>query len=86
MQVFVTRIHERAVRKMLGEDARRDIEQSIMPAPDATSGSNLVRGERIGPLPEWRWPGSSTRKGQAPFKAPGYGLSALSVTDVFKGR
>ena len=35
MQVFSTRTYERAIRKLLGEEARTEMEESIVAAPDA---------------------------------------------------
>ena len=41
MQVFATRTCERAIRKLLGKDARREMEEAIADAPDAAL---VVRG------------------------------------------
>ena len=41
MQVFSTRTCERAIRKLLGEDARREMEEAIAVAPDAAP---VIRG------------------------------------------
>ena len=35
MQVFSTRTYERAIRKLLGEEARREMEESIVADPGA---------------------------------------------------
>ena len=35
MRVFSTRTYERAIRKLLGEEARREMEESIVAAPHA---------------------------------------------------
>ena len=34
MQVFSTRTYERAIRKLLGEEARREMEEAIVAAPE----------------------------------------------------
>lgn len=41
MRVFSTRTYERAIRKLLGEEARREMEESIVAAPDAAP---VIRG------------------------------------------
>ena len=41
MQVFSTRTYERAIRKLLGEEARKQMEEAIVAAPDAAP---VIRG------------------------------------------
>ncbi len=41
MQIFFTRTYERAIRKLLGEEARRDMEDSVVAASDAAP---IIRG------------------------------------------
>lgn len=50
MQVFSTRTYERAIRKLLREDARREMEASIVAAPDAAP---VIRG--AGGIRKLRW-------------------------------
>ena len=50
MQIFSTRTYERAIRKLLGEDARREMEASIVAAPDAAP---VIRG--TGGIRKLRW-------------------------------
>ena len=57
MQVFSTRTYERAIRKLLREDARREMEASIVAAPDAAP---IIRG--TGGIRKLRWTGSGRGK------------------------
>ena len=57
MQVFSTRTYERAVRKLLGEEARREMEAAIVAAPDAAP---VIR--RTGGIRKLRWAGSGRGK------------------------
>ena len=57
MQVFSTRTYERAVRKLLGEEARREMEAAIVAAPDAAP---VIRG--TGGIRKLRWAGSGRGK------------------------
>jgi len=57
MQVFATRAYERAIRKLLEENARREMEQSIVAAPDAAP---VIRG--TGGIRKLRWAGSGRGK------------------------
>ena len=41
MNLYVTRIYERAIRKLLPEDARREMEAAIVAAPEAAP---VIRG------------------------------------------
>ncbi len=53
MQLYVTRTYERAIRKLLSEDAGRNLEAAIVAAPDAAP---VMRG--TGGIRKLRWPGS----------------------------
>ena len=53
MQVFSTRTYERAIRKLLGERARREMEDSVVAAP-------VIRG--TGGIRKLRWAGSGRGK------------------------
>ena len=57
MQVFSTRTYERAIRKLLGEDARKKMEASIAAAPDAAP---VIRG--TGGIRKLRWAASGRGK------------------------
>ena len=57
MQVFSTSTYERAIRKLLGEEARREMEDSIVAAPDAAP---VIRG--TGGIRKLRWAGSGRGK------------------------
>ena len=57
MRVFSTRTYERAIRKLLGEEARREMEESIVAAPDAAP---VIRG--TGGIRKLRWAGSGRGK------------------------
>ena len=50
MQVFCTRTYERAIRKLLREDARKEMEASVAAAPDAAP---VIRG--TGGIRKLRW-------------------------------
>ena len=58
MQVFSTRTYERAIRKLLGEEARTEMEESIVAAPDAVPVILATGGIR-----KLRWAGSGRGKG-----------------------
>ena len=53
MQLYVTRTYERAIRKLLSEDARRNLEAAIVAAPDAAP---VMWG--TGGIRKLRWSGS----------------------------
>ena len=57
MQIFSTRTYERAVRKLLGDEARREMEEAIVAAPDAAP---VIRG--TGGIRKLRWAGSGRGK------------------------
>ncbi|MDE2789220.1 MAG: type II toxin-antitoxin system RelE/ParE family toxin [Paracoccaceae bacterium] len=57
MQVFSTRSYERAVRKLLGQEARKEMEDAIVAAPDAAP---VIRG--TGGIRKLRWAGSGRGK------------------------
>ena len=57
MQVYSTRTYERAVRKLLGEEACRGMEAAIIAAPDAAP---VIRG--TGGIRKLRWAGSGRGK------------------------
>ena len=57
MQVFSTRTYERAIRKLLGEEARREMGEAIVAAPDAAP---VIRG--TGGIRKLRWAGSGRGK------------------------
>ena len=57
MRVFSTPTYERAIRKLLGEEARREMEESIVAAPDAAP---VIRG--TGGIRKLRWAGSGRGK------------------------
>ncbi len=57
MQVCSTRSYERAVRKLLGEEARKEMEDAIVAAPDAAP---VIRG--TGGIRKLRWAGSGRSK------------------------
>ena len=58
MQVFSTRTYERAIRKLLGEEARREMEDSVVAAPDAAP---VIRG--TAGIRKLRWAGRGKRGG-----------------------
>ena len=60
MRLYFTRPHERAIRKLLSEDARREMEAAIAAAPDAAP---VVRG--TGGIRKLRWAGSGRESGAA---------------------
>ena len=57
MQVYSTRTYERAIRKLLGEEARREMEEAIAAAPAAAP---VIRG--TGGIRKLRWAGSGRGK------------------------
>ena len=57
MRLYFTRPYERAIRKLLSEDARREMEAAIVAAPDAAP---VVRG--TGGIRKLRWAGSGRGK------------------------
>ena len=57
MQVFSTRTYERAIRKLLGEVARREMEATIVADPGAAP---VIRG--TGGIRKLRWAGSGRGK------------------------
>ena len=60
MQVFSTSTYERAIRKLLGKEERREMEQSVVAAPDAAP---VIRG--AGGIRKLRW----TRSGRGKRRA-----------------
>ncbi len=57
MKLYFTRTYERAIRKLLSEEARRDMEAAIVAAPDAAP---VIRG--AGGIRKLRWAGSGRGK------------------------
>ena len=57
MNLYVTRAYERAIRKLLPEDARREMEAAIVAAPEAAP---VIRG--TGGIRKLRWAGSGRGK------------------------
>ena len=57
MHLYFTRPYERAIRKLLSEDARREMEAAIVAAPDAAP---VIRG--TGGIRKLRWAGSGRGK------------------------
>ena len=57
MHLYFTRSYERAIRKLLSENARREMEAAIVAAPDAAP---VVRG--TGGIRKLRWAGSGRGK------------------------
>ncbi len=57
MNLYVTWTYERAVRKLLSEDARREMEAAIVARPEAAP---IVRG--TGGIRKLRWAGSGRGK------------------------
>ena len=57
MHLYFTRTYERAVRKLLSEDDRRDMEAAIVAVPDAAP---VIRG--TGGIRKLRWAGSGRGK------------------------
>ena len=57
MHLYSTRPYERAIRKLLSEDARREMEAAIVGAPDAAP---VIRG--TGGIRKLRWAGSGRGK------------------------
>ena len=57
MNLYATRTYERVIRKLLSEDARRDMEAAIVTAPDVAP---VIRG--TGGIRKLRWAGSGRGK------------------------
>ena len=57
MNLYSTRTYERVIRKLLSEDARREMEAAIAAAPDAAP---VIRG--TGGIRKQRWAGSGRGK------------------------
>ena len=57
MQLFSTRTYERAIRKLLSDDARKEMEGSIAAAPGTAP---IIRG--TGGIRKLRWAGSGRGK------------------------
>ena len=57
VRIYFTRTYERAIRKLLSEDARREMETAIVVAPDAAP---VIRG--TGGIRKLRWAGSGRGK------------------------
>ncbi len=57
MQLYFTRPYERAIRKLLSEDSRREMEAAIVAGPDAAP---VIRG--TGGIRKLRWAGSGRGK------------------------
>ena len=57
MNLYFTRTYERAIRKLLAEDARMEMETAIVAAPDAAP---VIRG--TGGIRKLRWAGSGRGK------------------------
>ena len=57
MYIYSTRTYERAIRKLLSEEARKEMETSVAAAPDAAP---VIRG--TGGLRKLRWTGSGRGK------------------------
>lgn len=57
MNLYVTRTYERAIRKLLSEDARTEMEAAIVAAPEAAP---VIRG--AGGIRKLRWAGSGRGK------------------------
>lgn len=57
MNLYVTRTYERAIRKLLSEDARREMEAAIVARPEAAP---VIRG--TGGIRKLRWAGSGRGK------------------------
>ena len=57
MQLFFTRTYARAIRKLLSEEARGEMEASIAAVPDAAP---IIRG--TGGIRKMRWSGSGRGK------------------------
>ena len=57
MHLYFTRPYERAIRKLLSEDARREMEAAIVTAPGAAP---VIRG--TGGIRKLRWAGSGRGK------------------------
>ncbi|MCE2520386.1 MAG: type II toxin-antitoxin system RelE/ParE family toxin [Alphaproteobacteria bacterium] len=57
MNLYFTRTYERAIRKLLADDARAEMEAAIVAAPDAAP---VIRG--TGGIRKLRWAGSGRGK------------------------
>ena len=57
MQLFVTRTYERAIRKLISEEARKEMEAAIVADPDEAP---VIRG--TGGIRKLRWAGSGRGK------------------------
>lgn len=57
MQLYFTRTYERAIRKLLSVEARKEMEDSVANAPDAAP---VIRGS--GGIRKVRWAGSGRGK------------------------
>ena len=57
MNLYATRTYERTIRKLLSEDARRDIKAAIVAAPEVAP---VIRG--TGGIRKLRWAGSGRGK------------------------
>ena len=57
MNIYFTRMYERAIRKLLAEDSRLEMEAAIVAAPDAAP---VIRG--TGGIRKLRWAGSGRGK------------------------
>ncbi len=57
MNLYATRTYERTIRKLLSEDARRDMEAAIVAAPEVVP---VIRG--TGGIRKLRWAGSGRGK------------------------
>ena len=70
MRLYFTRPYERAIRKLLSEDVRREMEAAIVAAPDAAP---VVRGYGRHPQVALGWlrPGKAGRHSRALLLVPG---------------
>ena len=57
MNLYVTRTYERTIRKLLSEEARREMETAIVARPEAAP---VIRG--TGGIRKLRWAGSGRGK------------------------
>ena len=57
MQVFATKIYERAIRKLISEDSRQELEAAIVADPAAAP---VIPG--TGGIRKFRWAGSGRGK------------------------
>ena len=63
MQLFVTRTYERAIRKLISQEARKEMEAAIVADPDEAP---VIRG--TGGIRKLRWAGSG--RGLPPISGP----------------